>query len=118
VSEVANGAPVTPEDRALIATLAPALTVRTVHRDNGQFNDVLIVNDAWVLRFPKSAAATASLPSEVAILRALAGRLPLAIPEPRYVSLDGAHPGMGYPLLPGAPLSREWLAAASAPPRR
>ncbi|HEU0027083.1 MAG TPA: phosphotransferase [Ktedonobacterales bacterium] len=105
------------DDSALIASMAPDLVVRSVRRDNGQFNDVLIVNDAWVFRFPKSPAALASLPGEVAILRALAGRLPLPIPEPRYVSLGGEHPGMGYPLLHGAPLSREWLAAAPAPLR-
>ncbi len=106
---------VTPEDRALIASLAPDLAVYTVRRDNGQFNDVLIVNDAWVFRFPKAPATLASLPDEVAVLRALAGQLPLATPEPRYVNLESPHPGMGYPLLPGAPLSREWL--ATAPPR-
>ncbi len=62
------------EDRALIAALAPELAVRTLRHDNGQFNDVLIVNDALVFRFPKSPATLVSLSGEVAILRALAGR--------------------------------------------
>jgi aminoglycoside 2''-phosphotransferase len=113
---VSDDAPAALDERALalIAALTPDLEVLTVQRDNGQFNDVLIVNDAWVFRFPKSPAALASLPFEVAVLRALAGRLPLAIPEPRYVSLETPRPGMGYPLLPGAPMSREWLVAAPA----
>ncbi len=109
--------PVTSEDRALIATLAPELDVQTVRRDNGQFNDVLIVNNAWVFRFPKSPAALSSMPGEVAILRALAGRLPLPTPEPCYVNFIGPRPGFGYALLPGAPLSREWLATAPEPVR-
>jgi aminoglycoside 2''-phosphotransferase len=104
--------PVTAEDRARIAALAPDLDVQIVRRDNGQFNDILIVNDAWVVRFPKSAASVASLAEEAAFLRAVARRLPLATPELRYLVQAGSSPGMGYPLLFGAPLSRDWLAAA------
>ena len=99
-------------DRARIAALAPDLRVQSLRRDNGQFNDILIVNGAWVFRFPKSPTSLASLPDEVTCLRAVAGRLPLPTPEPRYVGLAGPFPGLGYALLPGAPLSREWLASA------
>lgn len=100
-------------DRARIAALAPGLRVVSLRRDNGQFNDILIINDAWVFRFPKSAASIASMRDEVACLRAVAGRLPLATPKPSYIVFDGPYPGLGYPLLPGEPLSREWLAEAS-----
>ena len=106
---------VTPEDGALIAALAPDLTIHSVRRDNGQFNDVLIVNNAWVFRFPKSPAALASMPGEVAMLRALAGRLPLPTPALCYVNFTAPRPGFGYALLPGAPLSRAWIATAPAP---
>lgn len=106
---------VAPEDSALIAALAPDLIIHSVRRDNGQFNDVLIVNNAWVFRFPKSSATLLSMPNEVAILRALAGRLPLPTPAPCYVNFMAPRPGFGYALLPGAPLSREWIATAPAP---
>lgn len=99
--------------RVRITALAPDLQVETVARDSGQFNDVLVVNGTWIFRFAKSPAGVASLPGEVVFLRAVAGRLPLATPEPRYVSLDGPHPGMAYPLAPGEALSREWIHAAS-----
>lgn len=101
-------------DGERIVALAPDLIVETIRRDNGQFNDVLIVNDAWVLRFAKSAAVIAALPGEVAFLRAIAGRLPLATPAVQYLNLTPPHVGMGYPILPGVALSREWLASASA----
>jgi aminoglycoside 2''-phosphotransferase len=100
------------DDLARIATLAPDLAVETIRHDNGQFNDVLIVNDAWVFRFAKSEAVIAALPGEVAFLRTIAGRLPLATPNVAYVNLAPPHVGMGYPILPGVALSREWLAGA------
>jgi aminoglycoside 2''-phosphotransferase len=99
-------------DRLRIAALAPDLVIETIRRDNGQFNDVLIVNDAWVFRFAKSEAALAALPGEEAFLRAVAGRLPIATPEVQYISLEPPHAGMGYSALPGVALSREWLATA------
>jgi aminoglycoside 2''-phosphotransferase len=86
----------------------PALTVATVRRlGEGQNNDVLLVNGALIVRFPRYAQGIAALEREVTILRALQGRLPLAIPTPRYVALTPRLVGrvfMGYPLLPGAPL--------------
>ena len=104
--------PDTRDYRAMIAQIAPELDVRTARAAHGQFNDVVIANEAWVFRFPRSVAAAATLQREVAILRALAGRLTLAIPEPAYASDDPLLPYMGYPLLPGEPLRRDALATA------
>lgn len=98
--------------RAAIARIAPGLVVRAIRQTHGQFNDVVIAGEAWVFRFPRSAAAAATLQREVAILRALAGRLTLAIPAPTYASDDPSLPYMGYPLLPGEPLRRDALATA------
>lgn len=75
----------------------------------GQFNDVLIVDDAWVFRFPRSAAAAETLRTEVDLLRALQGRLPLPIPNPELVQLglDASARGIaGYRFLRGEPLTR------------
>jgi aminoglycoside 2''-phosphotransferase len=92
----------------------PALSVATVRRlGEGQNNDVLVVNGALIFRFPRYAQGIAALEREVTILRALQGRLPLAIPTPRYVALTPRLVGrvfMGYPLLPGAPLEPTVLA--------
>lgn len=76
----------------------------------GQFNFVLVIDDQWIFRFPKSPGAAADLARELVILPQLHGRLPLPIPQPRYHARD-AESGdllfMGYPLLPGEPLLRE-----------
>jgi aminoglycoside 2''-phosphotransferase len=97
--------------RALIAQIAPELDVRQVRAANGQFNDVIIANEAWVFRFPRSAASAATLRAELVTLRALAGRLPLPIPAPVYTSDEASSTYMGYHLLPGEALSRAEVAA-------
>lgn len=105
--------PASQDYRAVIAQIAPELAVRSVRQEHGQFNDVVIANETWVFRFPRSQAAAATLQREVATLRALAGRLRLAIPAPVYASDAAALPYMGYRLLPGEPLRRDELATAS-----
>jgi aminoglycoside 2''-phosphotransferase len=79
----------------------------------GQFNDVLFVEGTLVFRFPRSARAAAVLQAETALLRALQGRLPLAIPDPTHVGIDRQSQlaFMGYRLIPGVPLEPEALAA-------
>jgi aminoglycoside 2''-phosphotransferase len=73
----------------------------------GQNADVLIVNDAWIFRFPRYDEGVSRLQTEAAILRGLAGKLPLPVPEPGYVHLSDQPPGdafLGYRMLPGRPL--------------
>jgi aminoglycoside 2''-phosphotransferase len=79
----------------------------------GQFSDVLLVNQALIFRFPKSPTAAAELYPEVVILKALRGKLPLPIPDVRYLveSTPGSLAFMGYPLIPGEPLLRDRFAA-------
>lgn len=81
-----------------------------VLNDQGQNSDALIVNDAWVFRFPKYDHVLAGFRTEAAILAALQGCLPLAIPMPRFVRLEDAPPGkafLGYRMIPGEPLWRD-----------
>lgn len=89
----------------------PDLAVRTAALNpDGQYNDVLVVNDAHIFRFAKVRPAIETLRREVHILHRLQGRLPLPIPNPVFVSPEGAGLGeafMGYPLIPGQPLWRE-----------
>ncbi len=80
----------------------------------GQFNHVLCLDERWILRFPKSAAAASDLTRELDILPQLQGRLPLPIPKPRFAARDpksGRLLFMGYAMLPGEPLLRERFAA-------
>lgn len=93
--------------------LAPA-RIRTVR--TGQYNLILVLDETHVVRFPRFAGGVAALARQTALLRALRGRTTLPIPDPQLVCLTPPHPGQvfsGYPLLPGVPLQRERLAAAS-----
>jgi aminoglycoside 2''-phosphotransferase len=92
----------------------PALAVRDIrlHDGEGQYNDILIVNDQIIFRFPKYAAGIQTLRKELRILRRLQGRTPLPVPNPIYHSGDEQRPGkvfMGYQMLPGEPLWRDTL---------
>ena len=82
--------------------------------EDGQYNDVLILDQAWVFRFARNAPAVATLQREHRLLTALGPRLPLPIPQPVFMQLDvGAaeQPFVGYPHLPGEPLWLERFAA-------
>ncbi|MEO8395551.1 MAG: aminoglycoside phosphotransferase family protein [Chloroflexota bacterium] len=91
--------------------LSVALT--NISLSGGQFSDVLILNERLIFRFPKSAHASAELYPEIAILKALEGKLPLPIPRLLYISerAPGQLAFMGYPMIPGQPLLRERFAA-------
>ncbi len=89
----------------------PNLQLQTLTlNQTGQYNDVLIVNGDLIFRFARVSAAASTLQRELALLRYLQGRLPLAIPNP---IIPCAQPGatdvafMGYRMLPGKPLWRE-----------
>jgi aminoglycoside 2''-phosphotransferase len=80
----------------------------------GQHNDVVIVNEAIVFRFPRAQEGLQRLPPAVAILRALQGRTMLPVPRPIYRSKEWRMQGeafTGYPLLAGAPLTAEAIEA-------
>lgn len=90
----------------------PTLAVGTVKPlGRGDHNDALLVNGALVFRFARTPHAHEALARESALLAALADRLPLAIPRPRYVAADF----MGYERLPGVPLDAATLRALSPP---
>ena len=102
---------------ARIRAAYPGLAVESarLHTTDGQFSDIVFVNEALVFRFPRFASVVAPLATETAALRAFQGRLPLPIPDPLYAAVDEA-PGqafMGYRLLPGVPLTRDAFIAIS-----
>ena len=73
----------------------------------GQNNDVLTINGALILRFPRYAQGIADLQVETALLRGIRRYVSLEIPDPQFVHLEGQAPGqafVGYPRLPGETL--------------
>lgn len=86
----------------------PDFTIETVQlNQNGQFNDILVVNDESIFRFPKTQREAAKLVTETALLRSLQAHVILPIPNPIYQSKETSAIGqvfMGYRLLPGEPL--------------
>ncbi|MGC1381646.1 MAG: phosphotransferase [Candidatus Baltobacteraceae bacterium] len=85
--------------------LAPA-TARPL--GEGWDNAAFLVNGAYVFRFPRRAIAAELIATECRVLPLLAGRLPLAVPDPSMPGRPSAAypwPFAGYRLLPGVPLS-------------
>jgi aminoglycoside 2''-phosphotransferase len=98
-----------------------AISSARVVETESQFNDVLVVNEEIILRFPRNKVAASALTREVAVLRGLQGRLPLPVPNPTLMGYDaatGAIEWMGYALLPGEPLWSEELDALDEADRR
>jgi aminoglycoside 2''-phosphotransferase len=98
--------------RSLLAASYPDLPIAGVrlHTAEGQFNDILVVNEELIFRFPRSPHVAATLAAETELLVRLQGHVPLAIPFPIYQARDpqtGALRFMGYRMLPGTPLWRE-----------
>jgi aminoglycoside 2''-phosphotransferase len=81
-----------------------------LHTAEGQFNDILVVNEELIFRFPRSPHVAVTLAAETDLLGRLQGYLPLPIPDPIYQVREpqsGALSFMGYRMLPGVPLWRE-----------
>jgi aminoglycoside phosphotransferase (APT) family kinase protein len=100
-------------DEQLAAALERALPdvrVRPLRvLDTGFGSTVVETADAVVVRIARGPRAAAGHARELALLPALAGRLPVAVPEPRW-RLEPDPPelpfgAIAYPKLPGAPLS-------------
>jgi macrolide phosphotransferase len=88
--------------------LDPATVKGVAHRPGRQF-EVAFVEDTqhrrWVVRAPQTAAGGAQMDGSVALLGALARRLPFAVPAPKgFVALKGGGRAMVYPYIAGRPL--------------
>ncbi len=90
----------------------PALHVERAEPDTfGQYNHVLLINDAWIFRFPRYPEGIRVLAREAAFLDAVRQRLPLPVPDFTYRSLDGGlgEVFVGYRRIPGQLLWGETL---------
>ncbi len=86
--------------------------------DEGQYNDILIVNDDLIFRFPRHDEGIEKLEKEITLLDRIRAVLPLPIPEliyRRLVPRAVGHVFAGYRMLPGEPLWRETFAAIPDP---
>ena len=68
-------------------------------------HDVIILDDAWVFRFPCNDPHHEPLEPEVRFLESIRDRLD--IPVPHYTRVDPAFRAAGYPMLPGEPLTMD-----------
>ncbi len=92
----------------VIHDIYPDLKIETAHlNQNGQFNDILVVDEKIIFRFPKTMREASNLVTECAVLWSLQGHATLPIPNPIYrssVTETIGHIFMGYRMLPGEPL--------------
>lgn len=97
----------------------PELRIETAtFNQDGQYNDVLIVNDTLVFRFAKVRPAIDTLRHEVAVLRCLQDHLLLSIPHPIYYNIKTDVIGeafAGYRMIPGRPLWRDEFGTITDP---
>ncbi|HPH97797.1 MAG TPA: phosphotransferase [Anaerolineaceae bacterium] len=100
----------------LIAQHYPELVIEQsrLHTTEGQFNDIVLINESLLFRFPRSAEVAGGYAPQAALLDFLAKRLPLPIPEILYTHLeavDWREKFLGYRLIQGKPLFRQELQA-------
>jgi len=91
-----------------IKTAIPEIKIHSAALlSTGEINDVVLVNDTLVFRFPRQAADAARLKHEHRLMTYLWGQVPLHIPNPVYHHPEGEDiPFMEYVHLAGEPLDR------------
>lgn len=88
--------------RALLAEQFPQLDASSArHLGEGWDNSVWVVEERWAFRFPRREIAIPGVRREIELLPRLATRLPVPIPDPRFVGT--ASDRFGWPFF-GAPL--------------
>jgi aminoglycoside 2''-phosphotransferase len=100
-----------PSYTTCIQHVYPDLAIDSAYlNQQGQYNDVLVVNEALIFRFAKVPAALQTLRRETAILCSIRDRITLQIPDPVYHNLETSIVGeafVGYPMIAGKPLWRD-----------
>jgi len=91
--------------RVLLAEQFPELDASSAKLlGEGWDNSAWVVEERWVFRFPRRQVAIPGVERELAVLPRLASRLPVPIPEPRFVGRPSERfqwPFFGASLLPG-----------------
>jgi aminoglycoside 2''-phosphotransferase len=106
----------------LIKEKIPNFTIHNYYKnEQGQNNDVLIINDEWVFRFPKYKGGIEQLKKETVIMDRVSTSLSIPVPKPEFKSFLPEEPGKvftAYRLLPGSPLWREEMTSLEDTGRR
>ncbi len=94
-----------------IADAMPDMPIQHVRRiASGQNNEVLLINSAWIFRFPRTLQASQALARETMVLRDMSGDLlTVKTPRPTVVHFPENRKSewfMGYPLIVGRPLTQ------------
>ncbi len=79
---------------------------------SGQNNDVLLINETFVFRFPKHTQSVKRLEIETAILSKIKNYITLETPNPTFKNLESPMVGrtfIGYQMISGEPLWQETL---------
>ncbi len=96
-----------------IQRVYPDFSVHSVKTNiHGQNNNILIVNDAFIFRFPKYADGIEKLEREIAILKGIGDFIPIPIPHVIFEHMTPQIVGqvfVGYRFVPGVSLWRETL---------
>jgi aminoglycoside 2''-phosphotransferase len=92
-----------------IHPIYPGIDIRSARQliHDGEYNDILIINEELVFPFPRYAENIPGFLREIQLLVKLQGHLPLPIPNPIYTRGATTEPGkvfMGYRLIQGQPL--------------
>ncbi|WP_270180878.1 phosphotransferase family protein [Alkalihalobacillus sp. CinArs1] len=94
-----------------INAIYPELTITKLELNTiGQNNDVVIVNENLVFRFPKYDEGILALKNETAVLEEVRKHVTLPVPFPTYMSLQTQEVGKvfaGYDLIEGEPFWKE-----------
>jgi aminoglycoside 2''-phosphotransferase len=94
----------------VIRTRYPDFSVDSVlSNEQGQNNDILIVNDEYIFRFPRYLDGIKQLEIVVAVLSGIQGYITLLIPHITFhnLVLEVGQAFIGYRMIPGEPLRRE-----------
>lgn len=78
----------------------------------GQNNDVVIINNDYVFKFPKYQEGIEKLKREIDVLDALSRYITLDIPRGKYINIDVLEVGhvyCGYKMIKGVSLERKYL---------
>jgi aminoglycoside phosphotransferase (APT) family kinase protein len=95
------------------AQFPPLAAGRVTVLETGWDNTALVVDGAWLFRFPRRAIALPGVRREIDLLPRLAAVLPLAVPDPEFVGQPSPQypwPFWGARLLPGHELAEAGLA--------
>jgi aminoglycoside 2''-phosphotransferase len=100
-----------------IQNIYPDLVTETVRQIEGwgQFSVVLVINETYIFRFPRTSHSAQFMLRELEILDALQGKTSLPIPKPefRHYNKDGLV-FMGYTMIKGEPVAHDTLQGAGA----